>query len=159
MTIAKNLNTAFGTVAHDAHRKRRLANSHLLSSKAVDGAEPLIQQEVQTLSDKLKKSFENGEILELRLNFLAFTTDTITRHALGESRELQKNPILAQQWSTTIRAVAQITPLVKQFPWLIKVALNTPLVLFRLVLPDLARLVEFHQVSLLQGRWVLASNI
>jgi hypothetical protein len=97
----------------------------------------------------LRNCFHSGETVELRLRFLAFTTDTITRHALGESNNLQSNLVNAQQWSRTIRAVAKVTPFVKQFPWIITLVLELPIGVVRFLLPDLARLLDFHRVSCL----------
>jgi hypothetical protein len=124
----------------------------LLSVRAITEGTPLIQEEVQALSDSFQRSFEKGEVVDLRVRCLAFTTDTITRYALGESKGLQKDDAAAQDWSQTIRAVARITPFVKQFPWIIDVAIRAPVPLVRLVLPQLSRLLDFHHVSFIFSR-------
>ncbi|TGO68998.1 hypothetical protein BELL_0796g00030 [Botrytis elliptica] len=134
----------FGTVEHDVHRKRRAANSHLLSTRAIFDAQPLILDQVRILSDQFERYLNTKEIIDLRVTFLAFTTDTITRYALGESKDLQENKTLAVDWSATIRAVARITPLMKQFPWMMTVALYIPIDILRFFMPELSRLVQYH---------------
>ncbi|PQE05659.1 cytochrome P450 protein [Rutstroemia sp. NJR-2017a BBW] len=89
------------------------------------------------------------EIIDLRVTFLAFTTDTITRYALGESKNLQKNRTLAVEWSSTIRAVAKMTPLMKQFPWMMTAGLYIPISVLQLLMPEFSRLVQYHKVSLM----------
>ncbi|KAF7952621.1 uncharacterized protein EAE97_002118 [Botrytis byssoidea] len=134
----------FGTVEHDVHRKRRAANSHLLSTRAISDAQPLILDQVRILSDQFERYLSTKEIIDLRVTFLAFTTDTITRYALGEMKNLQENKTLAVDWSATIRAVARITPLMKQFPWMMTVALYIPINILRFFMPELFRLVQYH---------------
>ncbi|KAK6598717.1 cytochrome P450 [Botrytis cinerea] len=115
----------FGTVEHDIHRKRRAAN-------------------IRILSDQFERYLSTKEIIDLRVTFLAFTTDTITRYALGENKNLQENKTLAVDWSATIRAVARITPPMKQFPWMMAVALYIPIKIIRFFMPELSRLVHYH---------------
>lgn len=102
---------------------------------------------MQALSDNFQGCLKRGEVVELRVKFLAFATDTITRYALGEPMGLQGNQFRADDWSATIRAVVRITPLVKQFPWIISLALKVPVNVLQLILPDLSRLLRFHGVS------------
>ncbi|ATZ56752.1 hypothetical protein BCIN_13g05840 [Botrytis cinerea B05.10] len=134
----------FGTVEHDIHRKRRAANSHLLSTRAISDAHPLILDQVRILSDQFERYLSTKEIIDLRVTFLAFTTDTITRYALGENKNLQENKTLAVDWSATIRAVARITPPMKQFPWMMAVALYISIKIIRFFMPELSRLVHYH---------------
>ncbi|KAL8951390.1 MAG: hypothetical protein Q9222_002640 [Ikaeria aurantiellina] len=54
--------------------------------------------------------------------------------------DLLENPARAKEWKATIGAVASMTPLVKQLPWLHGVARCIPKTLLRRFSPDLARI-------------------
>lgn len=99
------------------------------------------------LSGIFQSSFERGETLELRTRFLAFTTDTVALYSLGQTMGLQGDERRAQEWNQTIRAVAKLTPLVKQFPWSIDISSILPLGMAHLIMPDFARVLQFRQVS------------
>ncbi|KAL8745009.1 MAG: hypothetical protein Q9190_002823 [Brigantiaea leucoxantha] len=135
----------FGTIEHDIHRKRRAANSRILSISAVTSAESLIKDQVEHLSKNFQGCYKKGQILELRTRFLAFTTDTVALHALGESMGLQDDDLQAEEWNRTIRAVAKLTSLVKQFPWIINLFKKLPLGMLQRLAPDLARILQLHQ--------------
>ena len=123
-----NLET-FGTVDHHAHRKLRAANSLFFSRKSISAAEPLIHRQLTTLCDVLRNS--GGKCLELRINFLAFTSD--------ESRP-------AEDVDRTITAVATVAPSVKQSPWLIGYAMAFPHSGVKIVLPTLAKVLHMNKV-------------
>ena len=141
------METAFGTVDHYLHRKRRAANSRLHSINAIANAESLVQEQVERLSDIFERCFEKGEVLELRTRFLAFTTDTVALHSLGQSMGLQSDERRAEEWYRTIRAIAKLTPLLKQFPWVIDVFQNLPVGAVYSIMPDLARVLQLRRVS------------
>ncbi|PQE07536.1 cytochrome P450 protein [Rutstroemia sp. NJR-2017a BBW] len=126
----------FGTIEHTVHRKRRAANSYFFSQKAIAEAEGLLQERVQELCDVLYKSYVREEAIELKLKFLAFTTDTVC--------QLQKDTEKAEQWQRTIEAVGRITPLIKQSPWLISAAAKVPFPIIERLLPDLGRLLGYQ---------------
>jgi len=54
----------------------------------------------------------------------------------------------ATNWMKTIKAVAMVTPLVKQYSWIMPFALKFPLWPLRVVLPDLSRIVQLRRVSI-----------
>ena len=108
----------------------------------------MIHDNVEILSSRLKEQLSNGGVAEMRKNFLAMTTDTLCGHALDKSLNLLESDQAAIDWQKTIKAIAILTPLVKQFTWIIPVALMLPLGPLRMIVPDLARIVALHRVSL-----------
>ena len=60
---------------------------------------------------------------------------------------LQDDYDRAKSWSCTMRALAQLTPLIKQFPWLINLVQKLPSNIIRPWLPNLARVVFLIRVS------------
>jgi hypothetical protein len=134
-------------VSHELHRKRRNGNGHLFSGRDIARAEPTFQENVQRLSSVFKACFQRKEVIELRLRCSAHTTNTVSQFALGKIFGLQQDQRRAEEWLSTVRAVANFTPTVKQFPWLLDMARWVPVWVNRCLSPELARLLQNHVVS------------
>jgi hypothetical protein len=52
----------------------------------------------------------------------------------------------ARGWKSTIHAIALLTPLIKQFTWVIPIALMLPVRPLELAVPDIARVVRLRRV-------------
>ena len=88
----------------------------------------------------------------MRVNFLAMTTDLVAAHTLNGSNSqgtlrLLENEDDAKAWQQTIAALAFLTPLVKQAPWLIPLALKLSTGLWMTIAPTLGRVIKLHRVS------------
>ncbi|KAA8574347.1 hypothetical protein EYC84_005830 [Monilinia fructicola] len=134
----------FGTVNHHVHRKRRAANSYFFSQKSITGAEPLLKERVEELCGIMHDAFLSKKIIELKLTFLAFSTDTVCQYVFAEPPRLQSNREAAELWHETINAVSGLAPLIKQFPWLIPVAKKLPSAVVDFFAPILGRLLRYH---------------
>ncbi|KAI4251245.1 MAG: hypothetical protein LQ352_004970 [Teloschistes flavicans] len=134
----------FGTISHDVHRRRRAALGPFFSKAAVAASEDIIYDKAELLNNYLSKKAATGDIVELRQTFLALTTDALSRHTLDRSSDLIRSEQAASEWLRTIKAIAGLTPLVKQFTWIIPIALKLPLAPLRAVVPDLARIVALR---------------
>ena len=91
---------------------------------------------------------------EMRANFLALGTDSVTDLAFGGanrsiSMDLIGNVSKMLNWQRTIASLALLTPLAKQAPWLIPVALEIPVPLWMAICPPLGRIVALSRVRLL----------
>lgn len=95
--------------------------------------------------------------VELRFNFLAMTTDMIAAHALNGSNpqttlNLLKNEERARDWQKTIAAIALLTAIVKQAPWLIPAALQLSVGFWMAIAPPLGHIVRLNRVSRYQDQ-------
>lgn len=135
----------FGTISHDTHRKRRAAISNFFSKSAVASNENVIHEKIERLGARLQQQLSENGSAEMRANFLAMTTDALCSHAFGRSMDLLGDEVRSRNWHQTIKAIAILTPLIKQFPWIIPVALKLPLVLLRMTVPRLARIVALRR--------------
>lgn len=142
--------SAFGTVDHEIHRKRRAANSPFFSKQAIKGAEPLIQEQVKTLCDVLHISHVNGDVVELRVTLVAFSTDTVSSYVRGQSKGLQDDKLRAKEWSETILAVPRLTPIAKQCLWMVPLSDKLPASTLEKLSFAVGRMTRFRQVGLLQ---------
>ena len=107
----------------------------------------MIHEKMKLLGKILKQKVKENGTVELRQTYLALATDTLSSHAFESSLDLLKDDRKAKEWKKTIKAIAILTPLIKQFTWIIPLALRIPLRLLRLAVPDLARIVALRQVS------------
>jgi hypothetical protein len=135
----------FGTVDHTLHRKRRTAQSLFFSKRSITSAEPIIHKHLNHLCEHIKE--HRNDILNLRVRFLAYTSDVLCDWAFGKSFDMQKDEASAQEFDATISAVATVAPFVKQFPWAIKYAFELPLRVTRVVAPPLAKVLSMKHVS------------
>lgn len=137
---------AFSTISHDVHRMRRAAIGSYFSKTRITALEPFVQKRVQLLCESLLQQSRNAPV-EVHTLFLAFANDTVCSYAFDYSMNLLEDPQRARDWRTTISAIAGLTPLIKQFPWLIPIAKRIPLQLLKELVPSLARLLSLQEVS------------
>ena len=144
-----NSNTfpAFGTVHYDIHRKRRAAVSPLFSKGACAASESYIYKNVNLFLDCIDHQVRTTGFAELRRNFLALTTDVLCDHCFGRSTGMLADPQAAEEWQSTIKTTAALTPLVKQVPWIIPLSFKFPLWILQVVAPDMARIIKKRRVS------------
>ncbi|KAL9634621.1 MAG: hypothetical protein Q9164_003980 [Protoblastenia rupestris] len=140
----------FGTVHHEVHRKRRAAISPFFSKRAITEIEPWIHEKAELLFAGMRMQQQCNGSVDLRVNFLAMTTDMIAALSLNGSNppkrmHLLQNEEYAREWQKTIAAVAFLTPIAKQFPWLIPTALKFPVGFWTTVAPPLGRIVELNR--------------
>ena len=106
----------------------------------------MIHEKVERLGARLQQQLAKNGSAEMRANYLAMTTDALCCHAFGRSMDLLGDEVRSKNWQQTIKAIAMLTPLIKQFTWIIPVALKLPLAPLRLTVPGLARIVALHRV-------------
>ncbi|KAL9092331.1 MAG: hypothetical protein Q9165_004505 [Trypethelium subeluteriae] len=135
----------FGTVEHDVHRIRRAAVSNFFSKKSIAEIEPCVQKEANKLCDLMQRQFDRDGVAELRTDYFAYAADVISGHAFDEQLHLLDDEDAARKWRKTIGALAFLTPLVKQLPWLIPFALRLPVAFWNVMAPSLAHIMAFHR--------------
>ncbi|MCJ1438985.1 hypothetical protein MMC27_008375 [Xylographa pallens] len=135
----------FGTLPHRIHVKRRGAINSFLSKRAITANESVIHERTGRLCEALQNQFDRFGVVELRVNYLAFATDAIFTFTYNGSLDLLGNLAEATEWKHTIGAIAGLTPLIKQFPWILPLARRLPLLFWQFVLPELGRALVLHK--------------
>ncbi|TAQ88584.1 hypothetical protein B7494_g3093 [Chlorociboria aeruginascens] len=107
-------------------------------------AESLIKEEVEKLCHQIQNCHIRNEVIELHVRFLAFTTDTISSFAFAETLGLQDDYNQAEDWAETLRKIGKVTPLLRQFPSAISIALKMPFRIVEFVVPALSRMLKLH---------------
>lgn len=105
-----------------------------------------MRRHVERLSDYLKEHC--GEIINLRVRFLAFTSDVLCDWAFGKSFDMQLDDESALEFDRTLSAVATVAPFVKQAPWAVKFGMSLPLSIVRIAIPPLAKVLAMKHASL-----------
>lgn len=107
----------------------------------------MIKEMTSRLCENLFQAAASGTALEMRSQFLAVTTDVVCQHTFKKNLGLLYSTKQAHGWKKTIGAIAILTPLAKQFTWIIPMALKVPVALLNAVVPSLGRIVQLHRVS------------
>ncbi|KAL8929508.1 MAG: hypothetical protein Q9208_001177 [Pyrenodesmia sp. 3 TL-2023] len=128
------------------------------SKTAVAAIAPMIYTKMDLLELRLREQLAKDGVAEMRKNFLATTTDVLCDHAFYESLDLLRSDQAAGDWQKTIKAVAGLTPLQKQFLWIVPTALKLPLLPLWATVPHLARMVALHRDMQKQAAKVIQAN-
>jgi len=113
-----------GTVLHEIHRMRRTAINPLFSKSAVTQAETSMRSCARKLGDALVQQQELVGYADLKVLFSAYANDVLTEYLFDRRG---RNSMLedwdrAEAWANTIKTMGSLTPIIKQFPWIIKLA-------------------------------------
>lgn len=87
----------------------------------------------------------------MRTDILALATGVLSDHCFGQSTDFLLDEHGATKWRKTINAIANLTPLAKQFPFINPFALRLPLWPLGIVVPDLVRTVRLLRVIIDPG--------
>ncbi|GAD92607.1 flavonoid 3-hydroxylase, putative [Paecilomyces variotii No. 5] len=116
----------FGTIDHHVHRIRKAPVASYFARGSVLQFQPTMRSRVEALSGRLLEVHRQGTIIDLRLTFLAFSTDMLCVYGFGGPMGLLDSEEKALEWLDTMNAVAVVTPFFKQFPevlpWLFMLA-------------------------------------
>lgn len=140
--------TAFGTIDHHLHRKRRAPCVNFFSKSSVETAEPKIHAHADRLIHLIRERVKNEGFTELRRDYLAFTNDIVTQHCFTPDLPLLDSREETEKWRETTNAVATSTPIVKQFSWAAPFALSLPARVVEKFSPPTARLLHLIRVRI-----------
>ncbi|KAG8533995.1 uncharacterized protein KY384_000837 [Bacidia gigantensis] len=97
------------------------------------------------LTQKLKRTLKDGGIVNIRREYLAYTTDTICDYVFSETQGLLHDDKKAGEWLKTLDSIILAIPIVKQFPWLNPLIMRLPLRPLQVLVPDAARLLKLDR--------------
>ena len=63
----------FATISHDQHKVRRAALNRFFSTASVRRLQPLLEERLQRLLDRIREAKTTGETIPLEYAFAAFT--------------------------------------------------------------------------------------
>ena len=106
----------------------------------------MLYEQADLLCVSLRKQLDQNGVAEMRTNFTAWATDVISILAFPKPLHLLEDYQEAVDYHLMTKAAMLLTPLQKQFPWLVETAVRLPLALAQIMSPDLARSVVLYKV-------------
>ncbi|KAF2871390.1 cytochrome P450 [Massariosphaeria phaeospora] len=139
----------FGTVDHNAHRRRRQAISSYFSKQSVLQDQKIVDDKIELLCDFFRQKLKEGKEVNIRVPLLAVGTDVFCAHTLGErgSMDLLRDWDRAVEWRQSIIALLHWTPVVRQFPWVIPFAIDLPVGLINVASKEMGLVVSIFRVQ------------
>ncbi len=136
----------FSTVPHDLHRMRRAPLSPFFSKRSVSRLEPIIRSAVEQLCKRIEEFQQTGEPLILNHAFSALTIDIIMDYSYARSYNCLAAPDFSPVWFDIMTGMTQVTPLLKQFGFLLPLMRNMPESLVAAINPPLLSMVKLEKV-------------
>jgi hypothetical protein len=133
-------------VSHELHCKRRNAAAPFFSKRSVDLAASIFQKNVDLLCTLFQKNMQNNEPLNLHVDYLAYSTESVLNSGFGGGIGLLDSYQQAKDRRESIDAVEKITPLIKEVYWMGPAIVCLPPGLVKIFSPTLARLSQIHKV-------------
>lgn len=124
------------TVEHEIHRKRRGALNPFFSKASIVANQPVIQEKLAIMCERLDKIVGSREVLDLEAIYLALTTDVLTQCSYGWTYDYIHNPEWAMTWKLVNTGGRASAGIVRSFPLIGAIVRSMPLsVAIKLVPP------------------------
>lgn len=106
----------------------------------------LIQSCVDKLCARLEEFQQSGNAVDLRVAFSALTVDVISMYAYGRSFRILEKPDMDPNLYRNISSGGELGLLLKQYPWIWKIASMLPYWLLTLLNPNVINMVNQRKV-------------
>ena len=135
-----------GTVKHDLHRHRRDALNPFFSKENVTKLEPLIQDKVNLLCDRISNV---EQPIVLSNAFMALTVDIIGQFAFGKNYGYLDRPDFGAQWRSDTMTILKNSKLLTHCYWLVVLMKILPESVVNLLAPPAVKdLLAYKKVRL-----------
>ncbi|MCJ1434247.1 hypothetical protein MMC27_003614 [Xylographa pallens] len=108
----------FATTSHEQHRVRRAALSRFFSMASVRRLQPLLEERLRRLLDRIREAKASGEIVPLEYAFAAFTNDVVIEYAYGQSEHRLDQDNWGPEYHDAIVEAGKAGSLMKQMIWI-----------------------------------------
>ena len=109
------------TSSWHVHKARRAPLTPFFSKTAVRNLESIVGHKVDQLIIGIRAQYlEQRRPLPVGVAFTALTLDVITDYCFGQSWRCLEAHDFAPEWKRTMTNLFEPVPVVKQFPWLLK---------------------------------------
>ena len=134
--------TAFTAVSPELHRVRRAALAPYFTQKVIQSLAPRIQSLSTQLVERMKLCQQTGQPVPLFYSFRCLTVDLISQHIFGQPLGLLERPDWGKAFYASNRSLWQITPVIKQMPWLLDVLICLPRSVTAATSPDALEVLD-----------------
>ena len=160
--------STFATVLHESHRMRRAALNQFFSKGQVRKLQPLIQERVDAVLERLEDFRQNGDAIRLDIAFAAYSAgrswnlclgttssdflnlfaDVIMEYAFGRSERKVNALDFDGDFHDACVNGGKSSFLVKQFPIVLRTTRALPPKLLQKFNPALTSFIRMHRVSI-----------
>ena len=121
-----NPTATFPCIKHEVHKVRRGALNPFFSPAAVDRFHPVVQKVADRLTARMKQSIDKGEAITVPFAFRCLTVDIICEYLFGKQLHLVEREDWGRSFYSAWRTLWEMSPLIRQIPWLLDVMRLTP---------------------------------
>ncbi|EOD48195.1 putative cytochrome p450 protein [Neofusicoccum parvum UCRNP2] len=118
--------SAFATVPGDLYRLRRSALSKSFSASAMDRHEPVLQEKVKKLLNRLDEARKTGEVVDMAVAFRAYTMDCVSGYVLPHSWDYLDQPDLGKRMQRSHTTETTLFNWRRHTPWLLPLLRRLP---------------------------------
>lgn len=136
-----------GTLPDSLHRKRRGAVNSFFLKTAIVTKMPIYYDHMEKLCDKLAKSAQTGEVVQLDLLFVALTMDIISVTAFRKSYDYLEHIDLAARWKEILTQGAQSGALSRHFKTAFQLMNMLPFALLKVIAKPLAGRLTWQHMA------------
>ena len=101
---------------------------------------------VEALCRELSHYADTGEVFECSTYLLSWATDSVARYLENETYGLLDDDKRRKDWQKTLAKVIELTPIVKQFPFVMPFVLKVPGWLMRIISSEMNLVLLMHKV-------------
>ncbi|KAJ5199135.1 Cytochrome P450 [Penicillium cf. griseofulvum] len=114
--------SAFETAPHDLHRERRKLLSPFLSTQAVTGLQPVVQEKMDLVCSHLSRRVGTGEFLDMHALFASFAADILSAYVHGRENcyGYLDNAEISDEWKKNINNVFEGLLFLRHLPFTLK---------------------------------------
>ena len=115
---ALGIEVMFSAEANEQHRRLRSPMGHFFSRRAVFDLEGLVQAKVDKLCQRMQKTLDEGDAIDLRAGTRAISVDVITEYAFDDCWDHLDDPTFCSWFSDALMDTGIMWWTFQQFPFL-----------------------------------------
>ncbi|KAL6720035.1 hypothetical protein ACLMJK_001956 [Lecanora helva] len=113
--------STIATANHELHRRRRAAWNPVFSKQRIMRLQPVIQERVDALLNRIQECGAQGEIINLKHGFAAYAADVSSRYFFNIPQEKVEAPDFDPEFHNAIQDGFNNVLLLNQLPWLMDI--------------------------------------
>lgn len=149
---------SFGTISADLHRTRRGALNPFFSQQAVSNFSSHVCEIVDRFVHRVDECTKRGESIPLSYAYRCVTVDIITEYIFGHQFNLLDRPDWGKNFYSAWRNLWEISPTIRQFPWMLDAFMSMPRWLTALTNPKALEIVDLFSNVDEQTKILLSSD-
>jgi cytochrome P450 len=153
-----NPTATFPTIRADAHKVRRNAIGPFFSTQSVMKFRPQVQALADRLAVRMKGCAERDEPIPVFFAYRCLTVDIISEYLFGKQMDLLDREDWGRSFYSSWRSLWEMSPLIRQLPWMMDAFRLTPRWLLALTQPKALEVLDMEDTTDELTRQVLATN-